>query len=114
MNFSNKIPYINKEFKVSDIEKDYIASMLTDDENDLVNITVKEYKNFMDAVIYIEGFSKVLSVAGTEKSLLPPKGIEEYKKKVVKELETKYGKENMKDPKVISELEDKLKKYDED
>ena len=113
-NFSNKIPYINEAFDIGTIEDKYIASMLTDDPNDLTKISIDEYIKFMDSVTYIEGFSKFLSVAGTEKSLLPPKGIDEYKKKVVKELETKYSKEEMKDPKVISELEEKLNKFDED
>jgi len=113
-NFSNKIPYINEAFNIGEIEDKYIASMLTDDPNDLTKISIDEYISFMDSVTFIEGFSKLLSVAGTEKSLLPPKGIDEYKKKVVKELEAKYTKEEMKDPKVISELENKLKKFDDD
>jgi hypothetical protein len=117
-NFSNKVPYINEPFTIGDIEDKYIATMLIDNEykgdDVLSKITIKEYIDFMDSVTFIEGFSKLLSVAGTEKSLLPPKGIDEYKKKVVKELESKYGKDGMKDPKVISELEAKLKAFDDE
>ena len=112
-NFSNKVPYINEPFDIETVENKYIVNMLTDDPNDLTKISIDEYVDFMDSVTYIEGFSKLLSVAGTEKSLLPPDGIDEYKKKVVKELETKYTKEEMKDPKVIAELEKKLKEFDE-
>jgi len=113
-NFGNKIPYINESFTVGYIEDNYIATLLTDDENDLEKITVKEYIQFMDAVLYISGWSKFLSVAGTKKSVLPPDGIEEYKKKVVAELEKKYGKDKMNTAKVTAELEEKLSKYDEE
>ena len=113
-NFSNKIPYINKPFNIGTIEKDYITTMLTDDPNQLDKIQISEYHKFLDATTYIEGFSKVLSIAGTEKALLPPDGIEEYKKKVLKEIKDKHkitGK--IRDPKIIAEVEAKLKAYED-
>ena len=114
-NFGSKALYLNEEFNIATIEKKYITELLTDDPNELDKISIKEYIRFMDSVTFIEGFSKVLSVAGTEKSTVPAAGIEEYKKKVMKEIKDKYnitGK--IKDPKIISEIETKLNAYEDE
>jgi len=112
-NFKHKIPYINERFTVGDIENKFIAPLLTDDENDLEKIAISEYKSFIASVTYIEGFSKVLSVAATYKSMMPPDGIEEFKKKVVKEMIDKYGPDWHNDPIHTAELEKKLKEFDD-
>ena len=112
-NFKHKIPYINERFTIGDIEDKFIAPLLTDDENDLEKITISEYKSFIASVTYIEGFSKVLSVAATYKSMMPPDGIEEFKKKVVKEMIDKYGPDWHNDPIHTAELEKKLKEFDD-
>jgi len=112
-NFKQKVPYINEKFTIGDIEDKYIAPLLTEDENDLEKITIQEYKSFMSSVTYIEGFSKVLSVAATYKSMLPPDGIEDFKKKLVKEMVEKYGPEWHNDPIHTAELEKKLKEFDD-
>jgi len=110
--FHNKIEYINKQFTISDIENDYIKKLLTDDPKDKKGITVDEYKTFIDAALYIESFSKYLSLAATEKSILPPKGIKEFKKKAIEEIKKKYGEDYTKNPMAIAELEKKLLDYD--
>ena len=113
-NFKYKVPYINQPFNIGYIEKNYIVNLLSDDPNELDKIQMDEYIKFMDSVIYIEGFSKFLSVAATEKTLLPPDGIQEYKAKVLKEIKAKYNiKDKITDPKIMAEVEEKLKAYED-
>lgn len=110
--FKDKIEYINKEFKISEIENGHIAKLLTDDPNDVKGIPISEYLKFSDATTFISGLSTYISVSGTEKSVVPPEGIKEYKKKVIDELIKKYGEHALEDPKIVAELETKLKDYD--
>lgn len=104
--FKDKIPYINKKFNVSDIEKT-LASMLRTG-----GITVSEYLIFVDGTIYISGLSRITNVSATYKSMLPPPGIEKLKKELAIALEKKYGKNWVKTRIAIVEYEKALKEYD--
>jgi len=112
-NFGHKIPYLNKQFGFEEIESNYIEKMLVDNDKPDKGITVSEYKNYMDTMLYIMNFNKVISVSITEKTSLPPKGIEEYKKQVIKELEEKYGPNALEDKAVAALFEEKMMEYDE-
>ena len=112
--FHGKIPYLNEKFTLKDIENKYILKMLSDTEDTKDNITIAEYKIFMDVGLYIESFSKYLSIAVTEKTALPPPGLKEFKKKTIKQLTDKYGKDFAKNPIAIAELEKLLMEFDDD
>lgn len=107
-NFDNKIEYINKEFSVSSLEGD-VAKLLMDDK-----ITVESYLNFVDSVYYICGLARIFNVSATERNLTPPAGISEFKKKLRKEFDGKYGTDWVNDKTKIVEFQEQLKKQDDE
>lgn len=114
-NFKDKIPFQNKVFTVGDIESKYIVKLLKDkDELKEDSISVKEYLSFIDSATYLENWADIISVSSTEKSILPPDGIKEYRKKLIKEAVEEHGENALKDYVIISQIEDKLKAYDKD
>lgn len=114
--FGNKIPFINKEFTISDIEK-IIASSLTADggkpkEGVSVPLYVSEYINFVDATVMLQSMFRLFGYSATPKSILPPPKINEFKKKVKAYLASKYGPLWYKDQIYILEYKTLLSKYD--
>ena len=112
-NFNHKIPYINRKFSISEIE-DIIAKRLTDDVTDPEGIYVKEYIQFVDMVTYIKNFNKINSLSVTDKTLLPPPGIKEYREQLIKEYKKKYGPNVLEKKNVIAEIEKKLEEYEKE
>jgi len=111
--FGNKIPYMNKEMNFKDIEKEIVKQLVDDDKpND--GITISEYIKYMDTVLYIMNFNKVYSVSITKKSSLPPPGIEEFKKQLIKELEEKYGPNPLQNKEAVAEFDKRLLEYDKE
>lgn len=115
-NFKHKVPYQNTTFTVSDIENKYIVKLLKDKEDikqgEDIYITIEEYLSFIDSAVYLENWADVVSTSSTEKSILPPPGIEEYRKKVINEAIKEHGEDALNDYSVIVEIENKLKAYD--
>jgi len=109
--FGSKVPFINKRFTPDDIEEVYIANLLQDDPKEH-ELSVPEYINFVDACTYIQNWADIIVYSSTEKSILPPPGIKEYKAKLIKEAKDKYGPDAMKDQAVIVDIETKMKEYD--
>ena len=107
-NFDNKIEYINTEFSVSSLEGD-IAKLLMEDK-----ITVESYLNFVDSVYYICGLARIFNISATERNLTPPAGISEFKKKLRKEFDGKYGSDWVNDKTKIVEFQEQLKKQDDE
>ncbi len=106
-NFKDKIPYINKEISIRDIE-DIVAKRLSKDDTP-GTITVKEYTDFVDSTFYYEGISKITVISATENNVLPPKGIE----KKLSELLVKY-KGKLDDPIAATNLENELRAFDKE
>lgn len=108
--FNGKVAYVNKVFDVAEIE-DMIAPILRDAAplNKRTNeyIYVDEYKEFVKSLMFLSGLSQVVVKAYSEKTLLPPPGIVEYKKKLLAE-----NKDKLDDPLVISKIEKQLQDYD--
>lgn len=108
--FKGKVAYVNKVFDVLEIE-DMIAPLLRDDEPEekrSVNyIYVDEYKEFVKSLMFLSGLSQVVVKAYSEKTLLPPPGINELKNKLLKE-----NQDHLDDPLVISKIEKQLQDYD--
>lgn len=106
-NFGNKIDYINEKTNVGKIESEIAKRMFNTDI-----ITVPEYLNFTKACGFMEALSRLTTVSATYKNMLPPDGIEEFKMKLIKEFEEKYGKNWYEDRIKIVEFEKRLKEYD--
>ena len=110
--FQDKIPYINKEISVSYIEN-IIAEKLSDapkgpsDLRDKKHIYVDEYLKFCNNLSYLSGWMQLCVWAETPKLLLPPTGINEFKKKLMDE-----NKDKLNDPNTVIDIEKQLIKFD--
>ena len=104
--FGNKIAYINEEVKIDKLEA-HIASMLVDDVDvSSTTITVTEYLKFVDAVFFLTNFTQLSVWAVTEKTIITPPGINEYKQTLLDE-----NKDRLHDPAVIAQIDKKLVAY---
>ena len=104
--FGSKIPFLNNETSVGKMEN-VIAKGLSDK-----SILVSEYKIWMEHITYISMISPITNISATEKNLLPPKGIEKYKKQVSDELTKEYGEDWIRDRSKVVIFENKLKDFD--
>jgi len=109
--FNNKIEYINNQISIKDIEN-IIAKRLTNDKNDVSGILISEYVKFVDNVGFMTNFSRIVSISTTEKAILPPPGITEFKNNLIKEMKNKYGEDVFTDYVRVAEFEKALKDYD--
>lgn len=107
-NFGDKIDYINKQFSISQIE-DLISEGMR-----LNNISVDEYLNFTNAVTFLKGLSRIVTISATPKNILPPPNIDKIKKELMEEFNNKYGKEWFKDRVKIVEYKERLKEVDKE
>lgn len=80
-NFKYKIPYIADDINVSVIE-DKIVPLLANPDDTIL----EEYLNFVDSATYMHNFSIFTNVTATSKNILPPEGIDKYKRQVIAEL----------------------------
>ncbi len=111
--FKDKIPYINKQTNIGNIES-IIAERLQDVPEDNASrnnkyIYVDEYLKFCKNITYLAGWMQLCVWAETPKLLVAPTGIAEYKKKLLEE-----NKDKLNDPNVIIDIEKKLIAYDAD
>ena len=106
--FGNRLTFINGKIKNKTIEK-FISNGLIEDE-----ITVTEYKKYILHKGLVETFSRLVTISGTKKGLLPPDGINEYKIKLSKELAAKHGEDWDTNFTYIAEYEAAVKKYDDE
>lgn len=112
--FGSKIPYINHEFGIGDIEK-IIAPRLTAnpkpgvpmDTEDPEKIYVLEYNNLGKGVEFITSIMSLFTIGLTDKTLLPPPGIKEYKEKLLADPNL-----DLNDPIQLAGFEAKLLKFD--
>lgn len=109
--FGKKIPYQNTEVSTSKLNK-IIAEKLEDNpenESDRSDkyIYVDEYLKYSNSLSFIEGLAYLCVWAMTAKTMLPPPGIDKFKKKLLSE-----NKDKLDDPSVVTKIEDELVKYD--
>lgn len=103
-----RVTYINKAFSIGKVEE-RMGELLSAD-----TITVSEYKKFVNNSLFLEKFSRIVTVSATYKNITPPDGLETYKKKTIKEFEDKYGTKWYSDATKVVEFEDKLKAFYEE
>lgn len=111
--FHDKFDYVNEEFVLEKLNSK-IVDRLEDDiplkDRDPTNKTklyVDEYIRYMNALSYIDGFTQVCVLAGSEKTILPPTGLKEFKKNLLKAYEGKLN-----DPVQLVAFENELKEFD--
>lgn len=124
--FGGKLPYINGEVSVSGIEK-MIAPRLANDPNyDNIDVPLTpeqlepikerdftgpiyafENNNMSKGIELLASVMELFTVALTEKTIMPPTGIDKFKAQLIKE----YG-DRLNDPIVLAEYEERLKAYD--
>lgn len=108
--FQDKIPYINKEIKISGVEAMISKLLIDDDEPDAKGkIKIAEYKNFVKAVGQLEGLAPLCVPTITEKALTTDPKIKE----VVAALKEKY-KDRLNDPLVIAMIDAEVAKLDKE
>jgi len=103
--FKTKISYNNGPLNIGKLES-FIGNLLMNED-----ITVEEYKTFVDCAVFLEQLSDIVTVSATATSIVPPPGLKEYKTKLRNEFDKKYGKLWVKDQIKIAEYDAKLKQY---
>lgn len=113
--FDGLVKYLGDKASVKYIENTVLAKHLksTKDagEND---ITIKHLDKLGFAASYIQQWVPVSVYSASAKAITPPPGIKTYKKKVMKEMEDKYGEDVWKSYARVAELETILKDYDKE
>lgn len=104
--FGNKIPFKDSEVKIGSLESE-IATKLSNKE-----IPVSEYLEWVDVCQYVTDLSRITTVSATEKNLLPPTGLKQFKEKTIKEFTDKYGEDWVRDRAKVVEFENILKDFD--
>lgn len=112
--FGNRIPFINKRFGVTDVEDMISPTMLSvpkdPSKRDKSKIYTDDYIGFVNRLQDLRSLSQLATWSATPKGLLPPTGIEAFKKDL---LENKY-KGKLNDPVEVSKFEGELLKFDDD
>lgn len=106
--FGSKIPYINKPFSISKLEEIIAENMRTD------KVIVDEYLKFTNSVIFIKGLSRIVNVSATPKNILPPPGINEFKKELINTYNKNFGNDWVNDRVKVLEFKEELKKKDKE
>jgi len=111
--FGNKIPFLTGKLTVGQIEKtislNFKDEPLDNQPKDPNTFYPSERIKFVDALSYLENFSQLCVWANSEKTITGPKGIAEYKAKLVTEYEGR-----LKDPATMAEFEGKLRAFDDE
>jgi hypothetical protein len=110
--FGKKINYINKQFSFGEIEDEIVDRLVSNnDPNEQPDdITVSEYEMFTTICFFIENKSQFINYGATVKSVIPPTGIDEYKKKLLSEM----SEDDLKDYIKVANLESKLLEFDKE
>ena len=111
--FGNKLGYINKKFNVSTISGLILPRLRNDpkDESERNDkfIYVSEYKQFANCTFFMTGLTQISVWGVTEKVILPPEGIQEYRNQLLEEYKDSLGKAS-----TIAEIEKKLIAFDKE
>lgn len=115
--FGGKFAYVNDRISPSGVEK-MILPRLKDDPKPgdpkpksierNMPIYVSEYLKYVEAAYFTMGFTQLWVPADTEKTLVPPPGLKEFRAKVY----AQYTPEQLKDPAIIAEIDKQLVAYD--
>lgn len=76
------------------------------------NITIRQLEQFVDNCEYLKTWNRYFVQAASEKTLLPPEGIQEKKEAIVRRMIAELGEDAFKSQVNIVKLEEELKKID--
>lgn len=120
--FGNKVDYVNVKHVKPGYLEDLIVNRVVDDQEVIEasttlfapqrpprpdDIPMSEYLRFANAMFFAAAFTQLWVPGATEKSLLPPPGIKEYRAKLLEE-----NKDRLYDPAVIAQIDAKLVAFD--
>ena len=106
-NFGDKIPYIAEDVTILNIEAFIIQNRSKDNKPDPKLITIPEMLRIGVSCEYLKTLGSLSVHSLTERNILPPKGITEFKQKLIAE----YGN-SLSDPVKLAEFEQRLKDFD--
>lgn len=111
--FKDKIDFLEGQISIKKLDA-IIADRLVDDlpegtipPADTKDIYVHEYLKYTTSIRLINEIADFFVPAASEKTMTPPPGIKEYRKKLVEE-----NKDRLNDPAVLAEIDAKLQEYD--
>jgi hypothetical protein len=107
--FGNKIPYVTNKDGFVDIAGVYENVIIPDLTNGA--ITQEEFDTFGINATFLRSLANLFVISSTEKAIVPPKGIVEFRKKRIREYKKKYGDDVFKDKVKIAALESELIDY---
>lgn len=117
--FKGKLPFIDGKI-TSNIE-DIVAERLVsdnyipkDEADNNTKIRVKELIEYVDNCEYLKTWNRYFVQAASERTMLPPEGITEKKKQIVKDMLKEFGENAFKDQVNVVKLEEKLKEIDKE
>ena len=84
------VKFLNKMFTYGSIEKEYIIPNLSN-EGKPGDIPVRLLKKVANSVFFLRNLADVITIPSTEKSLLPPKDLQQRKLALAKVYDEKYG-----------------------
>lgn len=109
--FGKKLPYQEGKVEVRTIENKIAPALQDTPENGAQReenvIYVDEYIKFVDSLSFLQGLAQLCVWTFTEKNIQKPKGIDEFKRELVK----KYG-DKLHDPVELAKFEGELKAFD--
>lgn len=103
------INYLNEKINVKTIENIFSDKVKNKEDLKEGYVSVEQMKECVDRLNFLTNLSIIINVASTEKSITPPPGISEIKKKLLKEYENQ-----LEDPVKVVELETKLSNIDKE
>lgn len=104
-----RLPYVNKKFSQREIEALIIGKTKNQEDMTDSSISVPEMIECIDRLNFFMSISTFANVGATAKTITPPPGVEELKKKLIAE----YGDE-LKNPVKFVEFERRLKELDKE
>lgn len=111
--FGKKFPFPTGKISIDKIEKQIAPKCLstptTESERSDQYYYIDEYLKMIETLQFIESFSSISIISATQKNMTPPKGIKEYKEKLMKEYSGRLT-----DPVILAEFESKLMAFDKE
>lgn len=107
----SRIPYINDRINIKAVEDQILKRFESDPENeedrDPEKIYVSDYLNYTDGVFFLTEVTQVFTVANTEKNILPPDGLKEYRQSLLDKYRNELDK-----PEVVAMIDRLLIEFD--
>ena len=105
--FGDTLPYINKQITINDIMAQVTPILVDTGDTTKGKIQVKQMNQCITYLRLFKSVSTLVVYAATPKTVVPPKGLEAFKKKILSKYKPPYSQQD------LFEIENALKEYDE-